>query len=208
MCCTECKDDWVAALCNELDDESAHAHLGACAACRATLACLDETRAHLRMGEPAVPGEVAAPRVVVLRAPDRRGARWASLAAAVLVFGGGLWLGWRLPRVEPAPETIAADAAETAWIARMEAVEQRIGSLESSSRTYLAAAPAAGITRDELQTEMSALERRLAVSRARDLEFLLGEIEATEMRAANWVEQTRDGLRYVALASNAGVSER
>jgi hypothetical protein len=59
----------------------------------------------------------------------------------------------------------------------------------------------ASVTPDQLDTGLRNLERRLHADRARDVEFLLGEISATEWRAGKWVDDTRQMMRDVALAS-------
>ena len=51
-------------------------------------------------------------------------------------------------------------------------------------------------------------ERKLDGNRAEELDYMLGQIEASEVRTGARIGQTNQALRYVALASNPNVSER
>ena len=218
MTCKRWNDEWVAKLYDELDPEEAQrlaGHLDECDECRQTLDELDQSRQMLQASSPYVP---ASPRVIVLR-PSRIRPLWAfasGLAAALLVFAAGLWMAQGMIPAPPAPDETAQQArlateAETraALEARVDRLEQALARVDDSSRQ--SAPPEtlqAMITRDEFENGLQKLERRVDVSRARDMEFVLGEMTAVEWRAGKWVDETREAVRMVALQQDPRFSER
>ena len=40
------------------------------------------------------------------------------------------------------------------------------------------------------------------------MEFLIGEMNAVEFRAAQWVDETREGVRLVAMQNDPNLSQR
>lgn len=133
--------------CETTERRAIEAHLATCAACAAELAALSSTRLQLSSWTP--PEADLGFRIVsdagpsnVLR-PARWWARpmpaWAQAAAAVVLFGAGLWLGVIQGRdVQPAPTTVAASST-------------------ALSTGAPSTAPATTVSADDL----AALERRL-----------------------------------------------
>ncbi len=222
MPCREWKDEWVAKLYEEIDEVAEREldlHLAKCADCRATLDELGRVRATLRANEPVTTAPFA-PRVVVLGARPGRAPAWrlaASWAASVLVFVSGLYIGSRLPgRSEVAQGTSPVlPVADLATRADLSSFEARVAALEragssAADRSALTAStlPQEVVTDAELGTAMDRLARKLRGERTRDMDFLLGEISATEWRAGKWIDETREAVRYVALRDDGRFSER
>jgi len=223
MPCHEWKHAWVAKLYDEIDDVEEReltTHLAQCSDCRATLDDLERTRVALRTSETVAPTP-AASRVVVLNTGRHRAPAWhvaAGWAASVLVFVVGLYLGSRLPGREPIPSEARADrpAADRATSVDLSSFEARLAALERGEAEAAAArdsqtrdvASEAVVTDAELGAELDRLARKLRGERARDMDFLLGEISATEWRAGKWIDETREAVRYVALRDDGRFSER
>jgi hypothetical protein len=104
--------------------------------------------------------------------------------------------------------TVADTAATEALVQRE--VDRRIAALASSLKTEPrpAPVPASGITQDELDARFAKFERRMDDKYAEQLDYTLGQIEASETRTGARIGQTNQALRYVALASNPNVTER
>jgi hypothetical protein len=228
MSCKSWKEDWVAHLYDELDpeeEESLQAHLGECEECTRRLDELSASRRLLREACPEVP---ATPSVVVLG--PRRIARplWsfaAGAACATLIFGVGLLAGYRLPGAAP-PQREALAAAQPAAVgsppavqpatltqeqmqARLEPLLQRIDTLETGLAACGSDRPDdQWLTRAQFNDEIDRLERRADLKRTRDLEFLLAEITATEVRTGSYLNQTREALQMVAMRSDPRLTER
>jgi hypothetical protein len=220
MPCREWNDAWIAKLygeIDEVDERAADAHLARCADCRATLDGLERTRATLRRAE-AEPAPV--PRVVVLPARSRRAPVWhvaAAWAATVLVFASGLFFGSRLPnRTDVTSDaTTALPAADVVTRGELSSFEARVAELERGARDATAdrGAPSGSLPSDvvtdaELLAEIDRLTRKLRGERARDIDFLLGEITASEWRAGKWIDETREAVSYLALREDGRFSER
>jgi anti-sigma factor RsiW len=213
MPCNEWNDQWIAKLWDELDPaeaETLERHLEGCADCRTTLAELDESRSLVRAASPAVP---SGPRVILLETRPRRRPVWtyvSGVAAAVLLFVLGAWVGVQqlAPRGvdrEQLRSLVAAELAADA--AERQALEGRVGELEAAlrdadeSRDH-SVPQVAAVSREEYETGLRDLEQQMRVERMRDMEFMLGEMNAVELRAARWVDETREGLQMVAMQSN------
>jgi hypothetical protein len=218
MSCSAWNERWVARHYGELDPEDERLleeHLAGCESCRSTLEDLGRARSLLREGMPSIP---AAPRTVVLRTSRWSQPVWAfagGLAAALVVFALGAWagltvLGGSERAVVSEPGTRAGGEA-----ASPAAIERRIVSLEAelarlSARPEPEPAVPAGscVTPEQLEAGLSRLEQQVRYDRFGDVEYLLGEMQAVERRAAGWVDETREAVRLVALSSDPRLSER
>ena len=214
MSCKEWNEQWVARLYGELDpgeESRLERHVASCASCSARLEELERTRALLREGTPAIP---PAPRAVVLRSSAWRHPAWgfaAGLAAVLAVFAAGAFAGMTaLGRPEAAGAV--ADSAERA------ALEQRVVTLEAelvrlaasreeqlAATTVPASAPRCA-TPEDLAAGLAKLEEQVRYDRMTDVDYLLGEMQTVERRAAGWVDETREAVRLV--AANPRLSER
>jgi len=228
MSCKSWKEDWVAHLYGELDPEeqrALEAHLGECDECSRHLDELSTSRQMLREACPDVP---ATPSALLLRPTRLARPIWAfagGAACAMLLFAAGLVAGYRLPgatanerpvlaAAEPAaPDATSADLpaglSGDQLQSRLEPLLQRIDALEAG----LAACSGASseepwLTREQFETAMARLERRSDLKRTRDLEFLLGEITATERRTGSYLNRTREALQVVAMRSDPRLTER
>lgn len=226
MSCNQWNPEWVAQLYGELDDAERlgmERHLEGCPTCRATFEELGASRQLLAESAPVIPNS---PPLVVLEPHSQRHGVWAfaaGLACASLLFGAGWLTATRLipgadsagPAQRPAASTTIASREpdgptqaqfDEALAAQQAYFEKRLAEYESRLPGESAEAMPAVLTRDQFEDGMSRLERRWENHRARDMEFVLGEITATEARAGTWVDETRDALRLVALQSDPRVS--
>jgi len=219
MSCKNWNEEWVARLYGELDpgeEGRLEQHVAQCESCRATLEELDRARLLLREGTPAIP---PAPRAVVLRSSAFGYPAWgfaAGLAAALVVFAVGVFSGvTMLGRPQGASSTLEARGGEEA--AQRAALEQRIASLEAElvrltpageASTALPAAAARCASPEDLASGLAKLEEQVRYDRMTDVEYLLGEMNSVERRAAGWVDETREAVRLVALTSDPRLSER
>ncbi|HXV77496.1 MAG TPA: zf-HC2 domain-containing protein [Candidatus Polarisedimenticolaceae bacterium] len=214
MACNEWNEQWVARLYDELDpdeDRALSTHLADCDACRATLDELERSRLLLGRTSPYVP---AGPRVIVLGRPRGRRAAWNfayGVAAAWVVFVAGAWVGTQW--LGSAPADAGVDAVLATSAAERAALENRIGELEArltevASSERVGDATAAPVTREEHRAALAKLEREIERQRARDMEFVMGEMSAVEFRAAKWVDETREGVRLVAMQNDPNLSQR
>jgi len=215
MGCPNWNDEWVAELYDELDAaESARLHtpLEECAACRVTLDELAATRSELRQNAGEVP---LAPRVVLLPSRPVRPPVWAfaaGLAFALILFSGGIFAGRQIQRVSGTaaePQTLTMTEVEAALARQRSEIDDRLAAMEAMrSTTGSTTTDPSTLNRDDMETELADLRRQLELSQARDFEFLLHEINATEARAGGWANETRQALQYVMLANNPGISDR
>jgi predicted anti-sigma-YlaC factor YlaD len=198
------------------EDAALEAHLSGCAGCRATLEEFRRVRTVLDAGEPEVQ---RVPRVVVLRDRSRwrHGALAASILCAALLAGAGAGAGYALGqrRATEIPPTAAVASAgvpagvpsavpasldkATEALIRSE-VERRVAALAASQVGQRAVSPT------ELRAELARFERKVNDTRATDLDYMLGQIEASEIRTGSRIGKTNQALRDVALASNGYVS--
>jgi len=220
MPCNEWNEQWVAKLYDELDPEEDRRlarHLEGCEDCRRALDELGQSRELLQASSPYVP---ASPHVVVLRPSGLRQPLWAfasGLAAALLVFAVGLGVGYKALSAEPNAEVPQAQARITSDAEARSALEARIGALEAQLIQQASATPAettppeavqAMVSRDQFEDGLRQLEKRVNFERARDMEFLLGEMTAVEWRAGKWVDETREAVQLAFLQSDPRFNER
>ena len=224
MACTTWNDTLIERLYGEIapdDDAALAAHLESCAGCRASLAQFQGVRALLRDNEPTIP---QAPRVVVLRQSSRF--RPALLAASILgaavLCGAGVGAGFALGRGRTtfAP-AVAQAASSTSGVSTDELVrrevDRRLASLQGAKDN--AAAPqttprtgnAVGETplnASTLRAELAKFERRVNGARAADLDYVLDQIAASELRVGDRIGKTNQALRTVAMVGNPRVNEQ
>jgi anti-sigma factor RsiW len=219
MPCNEWNEQWVAKLYGELDPEKERQltrHLESCGECRRTLDELDQSRELLQASSPYVP---ASPRVVVLRPGGVRQPMWAfasGLAAALLVFAVGLGVGYaalsgeRSDAVPLFQARIASDAeARSALEARIGILEAQLVQREpAATETIPPEALQAMVSHDQFEDGLRLLEQRVNYDRARDMEFLLGEMTAVEWRAGKWVDETREAVQLAFLRNDPRFNER
>ncbi len=197
MSCAEWKPLLAARLYDEIDAADLRRlteHLEGCAECRADADRLDAARKALAAGAPDVP---SAPRLLVL-APRATGrAAWA-FAAGVLcavLLGGGALAGYRAgsnrARAEAEPAAPSEAALREEIGRRLDALEAKLDRRAPENEPPL--------TAKDLREAMDRLERRTASNRAADLDYVLTRLAASEQRTGL---ETREALRYVALASN------
>jgi hypothetical protein len=214
MPCNNWKDEWVAHLYEELDpgEESRLAeHLASCGECRLTMEELAASREFLREASPQVP---ATPRVVVLKPRGFLRPMWAyaaGMASALLLFGVGLLAGYKLPGIAGGETELAPAAAAVrtnpAVQAQLDSILARLSHIEQASSRPAAPVPAY-LTRQQLEEAMNSQQRLIDAKRARDFEFLLREITATELRTGSYIDETREALRFVAMQSDPRFTER
>ena len=177
-------------------------HLESCEDCRRAIDELGQSREMLKASSPYVP---ASPRVVVLRPSGLRQPLWAfasGLAAALLVFAVGLGVGYQALSGEPNDEVPQLEARIDALEAQL--IQQATSAKETAPPETLQAA----VTRDQFEDGLRRLEQRVNFERARDMEFLLGEMTAVEWRAGKWVDETREAVQLAFLQSDPRFNER
>ena len=105
---------------------------------------------------------------------------------------------------------IASDAeARAALEARIDAFEAQL--VQQASATVATTPPEAlqtMVSRDQFEDGLRQLEQRVNFERARDMEFLLGEMTAVEWRAGRWVDETREAVQLAFLQSDPRFNER
>jgi len=224
MSCTKWNDSLTGRLYGEIgaeDDAALTAHLATCERCSETLDEFRRVRTLLREDEPDMP---RIPRVLVLR--DRSRFRPALLAASLLgaavLAGAGVGAGYAVGLGHvPAPAAVAAATpvapdVSTEELVRRE-VDRRIAALKESQTIAAASNPRDAsqgpigvrpVSSPELRAEFAKFERRLNGARAADLDYILDQIAASEVRIGARLGQTNQALRSVALASNPYVSEQ
>ena len=82
--------------------------------------------------------------------------------------------------------------------ARLAAYEGRFAPSSEIPQTLL--------THQQFEDELTRFQQEVRYDQARDFRLLLGEISAAEVRAANWIDENRDVLRF-ALRNNPGLGE-
>jgi hypothetical protein len=214
MACKHWKDDWVAHLYGELEvaeQSKLVEHVAGCSDCRQTLDGLAASRRMLQESAPWVP---AAPRVVMVQPRRSWQPGWAfatGVACALLVFVVGVLVA---PGLLPKGDVVPSDSTaglltradlERALQRQQEQFEVRLATYEEQV-TPSSTVPASWLTRDQLDDEMTRFRNEVRYDQARDFRILLGEITATEVRTANWIDENRDVLRY-ALRNRPEVGE-
>lgn len=190
MNCNRWNDDWIGFLYGELEPEeerAARAHLDECSACTATMQGLQESRELLRQSAPVVPFPR---RVVILKGRRMRPAMaiGGGLLAAAAVFALGFVTA---PLLRP---------TDGGALASNPTIEARLARLEQQATQQ--------VTQQDLQQGIDQVLHRIEVDRARDLEFVLSEITAVEMRTGRSLKYQREALLETMLASNPGFRER
>ena len=220
MACDTWRDRRIAYVYQDHADEAerlaVEAHLESCAPCRDDVTGLMRAREALRSSAPLVPAMPHSP--VVAARPSLRPALAfaAGLGLAAVLVGAGMasgyWLASRGPRQAApasAPQTAglpASDAApspEDFRRAVMKEVDERLAQRDRdwSSRLARVHSPDA-VTADDLQTMFAAYEKRADQRRESDIDYLLGEIGAAELRTGASIGETQRALQVVALANN------
>ena len=180
-------------------------HLASCATCTEALAALRETRGLLQQGEPLVG---RSPRVLLLpRRPAWSFAAGFATAAMLLLAGavGGYWVRGAAgvdPAVGEAPASGATRAAlSDADRRQLESwLEGRLASMRPQASTD------AVVTRAELQAVLARWQQQLDARRRTDLDLILDEIAAAELRTGASIGETQRALQYVAVANDPRVS--
>jgi hypothetical protein len=207
MACNEWMDPIVGKLYGEIDEDrlaELDRHLLECAECSRELADLEKTRLVLSDASPSVPDH---PGVIILgdlqKQEEGSGAsRWrrpggfrmfaAGFAAAMLLLAAGVTIGMMLsPGKEPVPSDLvnrvqmeqALDAREARLI---NLLDQRSG---------------------QVQDSMVELSNAMESRRREDFRLLLGELITSEMWTGKAINENRESLRHLALASQPGVTE-
>jgi len=202
MSCTEWKDEWVAWIYGELDPAAegvVREHLESCSTCRESMRQLESSRQMLRESASPVP---VAPRVVVLEPKRFRRPTWAfagGFLAAAALFAFGLVTS---PVLLGPPSDPGASAALEARLAR---VERQSTELATAQQSWVQTA-STGVTQQELDASIDQALHRIEVGRARDFDFLLGEITAVEFRTGRDM-RSRDAILQTMLTSNPGYAE-
>jgi len=216
MSCTQWHDGLTGRLYGEItaeDDAALSAHLELCESCRITLDEFQTVRGLLREDAAETP---RVPRVVVLqhRSRFRPALLAASLVGAVVLAGAGAGAGYALGLGRsPTPNTVAASTPVTADVSTEELVrrevDRRMAALQES-RAVAATGPSGErpISASDLRAELAKFERRLDGARATDLDYVLGQIAASEFRVGTRLGKTNQALRTVALASNPYADEQ
>ncbi len=224
MPCTQWNDEWVAHLYGEVEPAERQAidrHLAGCAACRATLSELQSSRDSLRGAAPEIAVE---PRVLVLRPPPLASRGWAfaaGAACALLLFGAGFVAGPRWtnrtnsagsgPPQGGIEDAVAARAAEAALPAdftpvrdlrdALDTLEQRLTRIEGRNEGDPAVT-------QQCREAVGELERRVNRERARDLEYVVRSLTASELRTGTWMDQAHEALTLLALRHETSVDEQ
>ena len=204
--------------------EGLTAHLEGCGECRRRLEEISWARRLLREAEPVVP---SAPRVVVLARTSMWSLTWAfaaGLACAALLVSVSLRVGWtqsiaeenaniRAGKIPLRQEAAAAfpgagpDLNEP-WRGSVRAlIDQSLARERSEIKAWLVNQERRPVvTKEELEAALARLGRRFDGRRASDLDLVLQEISAMEDRTGRRIGQTREALKYVALASDPKIS--
>ena len=210
MDCASFQDHLIGRLYGEIapdDDAALERHLEGCTSCRTTLDELARVRSILATDEPAIP---RLPRVVVLRPRARLGtaALAASILGAAILAGTGVGAGYALgargstPAVEaaPVPSPHATPAALDDATQRF--VRDEIARRLAASQPARTSDKPATVSTADLQAQLAKFERKINDARAADLDYMLGQIEASEVRTGTRIGKTNEAIKNVALASN------
>ena len=227
MSCERWKPVLVAHLYDEIDAAERAAlteHLAGCADCRREMEELAVARERIREVELDVP---SAPRLLVLSSRPRARlvlAFAAGVACALLLGAAAGVAGYRLAGggasaatgVASEPVTASGDDAIRREVdRRWSALEAELKARADGTRPASPASQAVpartrdvAITREQLETALSRFERRMNASRSSDIDYVLNQIAASEERTGFRIGETRQALRYVALANNPALSEK
>jgi len=227
MPCKQWNEQWVAHLYEELEageEGRLIEHLAGCGECRQRMAELSASRDFMQSCSPQVP---ATPRVVILRPRSFFQPLWAyaaGAACALLLFSIGLFAGYQLPGIggggpdgltavaqQPSDAVIpiAAGGADQALQGQLDLIMRRLNDLEqTTSRPAGGTSPEIYLTQQQFQDAMTNYSRTYDTRQARDFEFLLKEITATELRTGTYIDETREELRWVAMRNDPRFTER
>ena len=188
------------------DALSLTAHLRDCLECRDQLEQISSARLLLREAEPIAP---SAPRVVVLGRTSGWNLVWgfaSGLACAVLLVLLTLRFGGRPDAIPVFPAS--GPHANDAWENSVRTlIDQRLERERAEIRSWLVDQQQRPmVTKEDLDAALARLDRRVDGRRASDLDLLLQEMSAMEDRTGRSIGQTRQALKYVALASNPEIS--
>jgi len=211
MDCASFHDHLIGRLYGEIapdDDAALESHLGECPSCRETLEGFARVRSVLATDEPAVP---RLPRVVVLRPRARFtiAALAASVLGAALLAGTGVGAGYALgahgrstPPLASNPSPPAAATPAGLDEATQRFVRDEIARRLAASQAASSSEKPAALSPADLQAQLAKFERKMNDARASDLDYMLGQIEASEVRTGTRIGKTNEALKNVALASN------
>jgi hypothetical protein len=215
MACEAWTEFLIARLYDELDSADSgrlSTHLEQCAACREELARLGAARSLLRGAEPDFQ---ASPRVVLLSPRPLRRPLWVfatGFACAVLVLGMGLSAGWALrgagtnSPVQQVASGLTRAEVESLLKEHGAGLERRLEPAQPAASTPSPTLAEPAVSKKDIEAAFSRLERKLDDRRAADLGYMLDVISASELRSNARIGQTREALRYVALASDPRIS--
>lgn len=215
MECKEWKEMMVAELYGELnpgDKALLDRHLSGCDHCRRELDELEAGRQILQEAEPLVP---AAPRVVVLPSPATRIRSWwsfaAGFAAASLLLAAGLVTGWTMAGNTFGDRPASPQAINTDLLPAGLVYQEDLDAALRSNREQLHGGFAEPLpdtlSRQYLDNRLTTLASNMDQRRRDDLQFLLEQILASEMRSGVAIDETQKAVRYLAVANNPGMSE-
>ena len=214
-----CEESWKEVLVSRLydeitpdEEERLSHHLASCKACSEELEELSSARRLLGEAEPTIP---AAPRVLVLDPRSRRpfwSAFAAGFAAAGLLLGAGLTLGWLMAGGGGSPSAPSGEI-----VIDLPTLEDRLDrqrnqiqyiytsmGLPDSHRGSepMRAQPVRVLTRKEFESGLDRLRNQVSQRRSQDLQILLEEIMGVEVRTDARIGETQEALGYMILASD------
>ena len=216
MACEEWIPLWMARMYGEATDEEAEAverHLRDCAACRNDYETILATRQIVSVHAPQAP---PAPRVMVL-SPRGRMRPALAFAAGVAVTALVAVISFRLGAERSAPVAVRPPVDTNPVVASVptqgdvadwarQAVDARLDEWSRSRKEVPTATRP--VTREEIDSSLAALSRRVETDRRSDLDFLMARIAASDQRTEGWMDDTQRALQYVAYSSNPGISPR
>jgi hypothetical protein len=209
MQCKEWNDEWVSHLYGELDTaETARLeqHLLGCHSCKEQLEGLQLSREWIQQGEPDLP---AVPCVVVLKPRPAWSTAWsfaAGAACALLLFGSGFMIAANRT-ASAGPETLQAESQPTADPTEVAELRAELSSLRSRLDRVESAPATEAAQMASWEKELEQLEQRVQGERAKDLEYVMESLTATELRTGSWIDQTQDALTMLALRQDPNVRE-
>lgn len=208
MACKEWEEWLVSDLYDELDEErrdDLRHHLERCEACRAAQDELAGARSVLRDASPEIP---PSRQVLVLERPTRFAARWRGFAAGFAAATILLAAGWLVGRASgPAGTRLThpsgGDAVPVAEFIDRDTFQSALDQQRSEYRS-LFDRPAG----DEVDAALVNLQAAWEQQRREDLEFVLRQIAAAEVRTGTRIGENRQALRYIALSDRPDLTER
>ena len=86
-------------------------------------------------------------------------------------------------------------------------VDERFADAARPTASTASTTTDAAVTIDDLEHAIETLRDAIDSGRREDVDFILAEIAAAEMRSGAALDATRERLRYYALAENPGATE-